>query len=79
MIKVMFAIISIGTMCTACQSNDANLRRESARIIGNYTPDQIAVSEVDRGMTTINWKAATPNGTYKCTADDMLRRVKCVN
>jgi hypothetical protein len=77
--KVIVSMICIGIMCTACQNTDANLRRESARVIGTYTPDQITVSEVDRGLTTIDWKAATPKGTYRCTADDMLRRVKCVN
>jgi hypothetical protein len=76
--KVIFSLLAIGFMCTACQNTDVNLRRETARSIGDLTPDQITVSEVDRGMTNVDWKAATPKGNYRCSADDMLRRVKCV-
>lgn len=77
--KAMVTVLCIGAVCTACQSNDANLRKETARIIGNYTPDDITVSEVKRSQTTIDWKATTPRSTYKCTADDMFNRVKCVH
>lgn len=77
--KVIVSMIFIGLMCAACQSADANLRKETARVIGHFTPDQVTISEVDRGSTSIGWKAETPKGTYRCTADDTLRRVRCVN
>jgi hypothetical protein len=62
----------------ACASTEANLSRETARFIGDLTPDQVAVSNVNRGMTNVDWKAATPKGNYSCSADDMVRRVNCV-
>jgi hypothetical protein len=71
-------IISISFMCSACQNTDASLRRETARSIGNLTPDQITLSDVDRGMNNVDWQAITPKGKYKCSADDNLRRVNCV-
>jgi len=76
--KAIMSLLVIGFICTGCQNTDANLRRETARSIGDLTPDQVDVSEVDRGMTNVDWKAATPKGTYRCSADDMLRRVNCV-
>lgn len=76
--KIIIAMLVVGCMCTACQNTDANLRRETARFIGDLTPEQVTVSEVDRGMTNVDWKAATPKGNYRCSADDMLRRVNCV-
>jgi len=76
--KMTIVMFVIGSTCTACQNTDANLRRETARFIGGLTPDQVTVSEVDRGMTNVDWKAATPKGKYRCSADDMLRRVNCV-
>jgi hypothetical protein len=66
------------SLCCACQNSDVNLRRETARSVGDLTPDQVNVADVDRGMTNVDWKAVTPKGTFRCSADDMLRRVNCV-
>ena len=78
--KKILSLLAFGFMCTGClsQNTDANLRRESARSIGDLTPDQVTVSEVDRGMFNVDWKAVTPKGNYRCSADDMLRRANCV-
>lgn len=62
----------------ACASTGANLSRETARFIGDLTPDQVTISDVNRGMMNVDWKAATPKGNYSCSADDMVRRVNCV-
>jgi hypothetical protein len=75
--KIMFLVFAT-FIFIACANTDANLRRETARSIGNLTPDEVTVSDVDRGITNVDWKATTPNGNYKCNADDMLRRVNCV-
>ena len=64
--------------CSGCANTDANLRRETARNIGNLTPDEVVISNVARGMTAVDWKATTPKGHYVCSADDMLHRVSCV-
>lgn len=62
-----------------CASTGDNLQRETARSIGgNISPDQVRVTDVDRGMTSVKWKATAPTGTYDCSADDMVRRVHCV-
>jgi ABC-type Fe3+-citrate transport system substrate-binding protein len=76
-LSVLFFIVAM-FIVIACANTDANLKRETARSIGNLTPDEVTVSDVDRGMTNVDWKATTPNGNYKCSADDMLRRVNCV-
>ena len=78
MVKVISAMLFISFLCTACQNSDVNLKRETARFLGNVTPDQISVSDVNRGMTNVDWSAATPRGHFCCSADDMLRRVNCV-
>jgi hypothetical protein len=65
-------------LCAACANTDVNLRRETARFIGDLTPDEVSVSNVNRGLSNVDWIAATPKGRYKCSADDMLRRVSCV-
>lgn len=72
------AAVVAGLLFVACASTDDNLARESARVIGGLTSDQVTVSNVDRGATSVKWEADTPNGHYKCEADDMLRRANCV-
>jgi len=71
-------LVGTTVMFIACANTDANLRRETARSIGDLTPNEVVVSDVDRGAMNVDWKAATPKGNYKCSADDMLRRVNCV-
>lgn len=63
-----------------CASNIQSLQRESARSIGNnLKPNDVTISEVNRGAMNVDWKATTPDGTkYDCSADDMVRRVNCV-
>jgi len=62
-----------------CANTTPNLQRETARNIGgNMSPEQVQVSNVKRGMTSVKWGAETPQGVYDCSADDMLRRVHCV-
>lgn len=69
----VFVLVIVG-----CASTGANLQIESARAIGNTTPDAVRVSNIDRGLTTVKWDAQSASDTYKCSADDMLRRVLCV-
>lgn len=73
MVSGTFALMVIG-----CANTSANLQRETARSIGGITSEQVTVSDVQRGMTDVKWKAATPSGLYNCEADDMVRRVNCV-
>ena len=76
--RLFLLLIAATVTCTSCQNSDANLKRETARVIGNLTPDQVTVASVERGVTNVEWKAETPKGRYQCSADDMLRRVNCV-
>ena len=75
-------ILDITVFCViglvGCASTPDNLQRETARFIGGLTSNQVTVSDVQRGATNVNWKAATPDGQYNCEADDMVRRVNCV-
>lgn len=61
-----------------CASTGDNLARETARTIGGLRPEQVTVSDVKRGVTSVSWVAKTPSGTYDCSADDMVRRVNAV-
>lgn len=66
------------TIMYGCASTGDNLQRETARSIGgNVSPEQVTVSNVDRGVTSVKWKASAPTGNYDCSADDMMRRVLC--
>jgi len=68
----------IGLIC-GCASSKANLQREYALFIGKgLSPDQIAITNIDRGATNVTWIAGTPKGKFECFADDMVRRVNCV-
>jgi len=78
--KTLLILYSVAFFMVGCASNIESLQRESARNIGNnFRPTDITVSDVKRGVTNVDWKATTPDGTtYECSADDMVRRVNCV-
>ena len=76
--KKLFLFLVLCILCVGCANSDSNLRRESARVIGNVSPEQVTVYDVNRGMMNVDWKADTPNGKYKCSSDDMMRRPFCV-
>ncbi len=71
-------LIAVVLVIAGCASTDNNLQRETARSIGgNVTPEQVTVSNIDRGATSVKWQAVAPSGRYACSADDMVRRVLC--
>ena len=76
--RFAFAMSVVALGLVGCASTPDNLQRETARSIGGLTSDQVTVSDVQRGITNVSWKAATPSGQYNCEADDMVRRVNCV-
>ena len=80
--KKIIQIISVSIVAITmpgCASIDANLTRDTARSIGgNVSPEQVTVTNVNRGMTSVTWKATAPTGSFDCSADDMVRRVLCV-
>ena len=70
--------ITLTFSVVGCANTDSNLQRETARSIGNnVSPEQVIVSDVKRGVTSVEWKASAPTGSYDCSADDMVRRVYC--
>lgn len=76
-IKVINVLVS-ATIMYGCASTGDNLQRETARAIsGNVSPEQVTISNIDRGLTSVKWKASAPNGSYDCSADDMVRMVLC--
>lgn len=78
-IKVIGFSLIASTMVFGCASTGDNLQRESARSIGgNVSPEQVTITDIDRGATSVKWKAATPTGNFDCSADDMVRRVLCI-
>ncbi|MEQ1558166.1 MAG: hypothetical protein ABL933_04415 [Methyloglobulus sp.] len=76
-IKIIGVSIVV-TVISGCMSTGDNLQRESAKSIGgNVSPEQVTVTNIDRGATSVKWQAAAPNGNYDCSADDMVRSVLC--
>ena len=60
------------------KSSTESLTRESAKSIGGgLALENVKVSNIDRGASTVKWTATTPGGTYSCNADDMLRSTYC--
>jgi hypothetical protein len=51
-----------------CSYINADLRKETARAIGGFMPDQVVILDVDRGTLFIEWDAATPKGDYSCSS-----------
>lgn len=76
--KRLLTIAAVALMLAGCASTTDNLARETARTIGGLRSDQVAVSDVRRGITSVSWVATTPSGVYDCEADDMVRRVNAV-
>lgn len=76
--KKAFLLVAIAATLSGCASTAANLQRETARSIGDVSPDAVTVRNIDRGVTSVNWDADSPKGAYSCGADDMVRRVNCV-
>ena len=71
-------VVLLVLVIAGCASSDENLQRETARLVGDVLSNQVTISNVDRGATSVTWEADTPKGHYKCEADDMLRRGNCV-
>jgi hypothetical protein len=74
----IIVVLFLAVMIIGCANSNSNLMRESARVIGNVSPEQVTVYDVNRGMMNVDWKATTPNGKYNCSSDDMMRRPFCV-
>ena len=75
--RALGAAVLFGSMALAgCASTPDNLQRETARSLGTPTSD-VTISNVDRGMMSVSWRATTPSGEFECSADDMVRRVHC--
>ena len=76
--KTLLTIATAALLLVGCASTPDNLARETARSIGGLRSDQVTVSDVKRGATSVSWVATTPLGVYDCEADDMVRRVNTV-
>jgi len=63
---------------SGCASSTGSLQQATAMSIGgNVLPDNVVVSNVDRGMTRVTWSASASGHRYACSADDMVRRPYC--
>jgi PBP1b-binding outer membrane lipoprotein LpoB len=71
-------LAAVAVLLVGCASTSENLQRETARNLGDVDPAKVAVSNVQRSVTSVSWDAETPKGPYSCSADDMVRRVHCI-
>lgn len=46
--------------------------------IRNIHLDEVKITNIKRGATSVTWEADTPKGKYDCSADDMVHRTYCV-
>jgi hypothetical protein len=66
-------------LLAGCASSSAELQRATATSVGgNLAPDQVAIVDVNRGLTEVSWTATAGGRNYACSADDMVRRTSCV-
>lgn len=75
--RFVFPVVMACLLSAGCASAPENLQRETARVVGDISPDQVKISDVKRGITDVKWDADTPKGAYSCSADDMVRRPLC--
>lgn len=62
----------------SCLSTRGNLQQATAQYIDkNIAPEQIEVTDIQRTLTTVTWKAKTPDGNYECSSDDKAGGVYC--
>ncbi len=76
--KSIFPVVLVSLFPLGCASTAGNLQRGTARYLGDISPDQVRVSNIQRGITDVKWEADTPKGIYSCSADDMVRRPYCL-
>jgi hypothetical protein len=75
--RLIFLVVVVCLVSAVCASTAENLQRETARYIGDMSPEQVKVLNIQRGITDVKWEAETPKGVYSCSADDMVRRPYC--
>jgi hypothetical protein len=75
--QFVFIVVMTCLLSAGCASTAGDLQRETARYIGDISPDEVKVSNIQRGVTDVKWVAETPKGVYSCSADDMVRRPYC--
>jgi hypothetical protein len=71
-VAVLTSAVSLG----ACASTPDNLQRETARHLGVPVAN-VSVTDVSRGLMSVDWQAHAAGQAYACSADDMVRRVHC--
>jgi hypothetical protein len=71
---VMVCLIAAG--CARTPRPPSHLQRETARVVGDISPEQVKVVKITREIADVQWEADTPKGSY-CRADDLLRSPYC--
>jgi hypothetical protein len=75
---LLASLVCLGAWLTGCASTVPSLQRATATSVGRVPPEHVRVSNVQRSATRVSWDSVTPQGRYRCQADDMVRRVHCV-
>jgi hypothetical protein len=61
-----------------CGVSIENIRTASATSIGEQIPEEVEIENVDRGAKALKWDAKTRTFSYRCFADDKLKRTLCI-
>ncbi|APC97068.1 hypothetical protein [Francisella frigiditurris] len=75
---ILGSMIGSSLILASCASSETGLKQATANNIGGVLSNDVAVSDIDRGATTVSWKAKVNNTNYSCESDDMVRKVNCV-
>src|SRR5215216_7713314 len=51
--RFIFPVVMVCLLAAGCASTPENLQRETTRVIGDISPDQVQVSNVKRGVTDV--------------------------
>ncbi len=77
--QILLLTLASSFIFTGCASTTNGLQKATARNIqSDYMSTEIEISNVERQAMNVDWKAKTPDGkVFRCSADDMVREVKC--
>ncbi len=79
LILIILTLFSIQSKSFSQASSVENLKRATAREIGNNTrTEDVTISNIKRKATSVKWAAKINNTCYECDADDMVRNVHVV-
>ena len=61
-----------------CAASVEHIRAASATSIGEQISEEVEIENIERGAKALKWDAKTKTFSYRCFADEKLRRTLCI-